>query len=429
MIVSLYRLRGGFVAYIQVEGGNPLKGSLVVQGAKNAVLPILSAALLHKGTTELSEVPDISDVRDTLELLKLLGCRVEKQGHRVVIRAEGHLSGSLPQRMVGRMRSSFLLAGAMLGREGRLETFYPGGCTIGARPIDLHLAGLRSMGAEYVIDRDRISLWAKRLQGTDLKLSYPSVGATENLLLAAALAEGVTTLKGAAREPEIQALITCLNGMGADIREDKGTLIITGVSRLQDSAYEIPGDRIVAGTILAAVGSCGGEVRLEHIEPEGLRGVLEALRQAGMELWTDEVKHTIRARAASPLPRGMKLVTGPFPEFPTDLQAIFMAMLSVAGEESKIQETVFESRFRHVKQLRRLGAEIEVVGDTARIAGGSTLQGGLVEAQDLRAGAALAVAGLAAEGITLISHAEYIARGYEDLPGVLQRLGAHVALL
>ena len=400
-----------------------------MQGAKNAVLPILSAALLHNGTTVLTEVPDISDVRDTLELLRVLGCLVEQKGRRVVIEAKGHMNGYLPQRMVGRMRSSFLLAGAMLGREGRLETFYPGGCTIGARPIDLHLAGLRKMGAEYVTDRDRISLWADRLAGTELSLAYPSVGATENLILAAVLADGVTVLRGAAREPEIQALLACLKGMGADIREEAGTIVIHGVSELQDSVYEIPGDRIVAGTILAAVGSCGGDVLLEHVEPEGLGCVLELLEQAGMELDVDRAGSRIRAKGAGPLPCGMDLVTGPFPEFPTDLQAIFMAMLSVAGSGSRIRETVFESRFRHVEQLRCLGAKIEVSKDVARISGGSMLQGGLVEAQDLRAGAALVVAGLAAEGITLISHAEYIARGYENLPEVLRGLGVQVVQL
>lgn len=400
-----------------------------MQGAKNAVLPILSAALLHNGTTVLTEVPDISDVRDTLELLRVLGCLVEQKGRRVVIEAKGHMNGYLPQRMVGRMRSSFLLAGAMLGREGRLETFYPGGCTIGARPIDLHLAGLRKMGAEYVTDRDRISLWADRLAGTEISLAYPSVGATENLILAAVLADGVTVLRGAAKEPEIQALLACLKGMGADIREEAGTIVIHGVSELRDSVYEIPGDRIVAGTILAAVGSCGGDVLLEHVEPEGLGCVLELLEQAGMELDVDRAGSRIRAKAAGPLPRGMDLVTGPFPEFPTDLQAIFMAMLSVAGSGSRIRETVFESRFRHVEQLRCLGAKIEVSKDVARISGGSMLQGGLVEAQDLRAGAALVVAGLAAEGITLISHAEYIARGYENLPEVLQGLGVQVVQL
>lgn len=400
-----------------------------MQGAKNAVLPILSAALLHNGTTVLTEVPDISDVRDTLELLRVLGCLVEQKGRRVVIEAKGHMNGCLPQRMVGRMRSSFLLAGAMLGREGRLETFYPGGCTIGARPIDLHLAGLRKMGAEYVTDRDRISLWADRLAGTEISLAYPSVGATENLILAAVLADGVTVLRGAAREPEIQALLACLKGMGADIKEEAGTIVIHGVSELRDSVYEIPGDRIVAGTILAAVGSCGGDVLLEHVEPEGLGCVLELLEQAGMELDVDRAGSRIRAKAAGPLPCGMDLVTGPFPEFPTDLQAIFMAMLSVAGSGSRIRETVFESRFRHVEQLRRLGAKIEVSKDVARISGGSMLQGGLVEAQDLRAGAALVVAGLAAEGITLISHAEYIARGYENLPEVLRGLGVQVVQL
>lgn len=400
-----------------------------MQGAKNAVLPILSAALLHNGTTVLTEVPDISDVRDTLELLRVLGCLVEQKGRRVVIEAKGHMNGYLPQRMVGRMRSSFLLAGAMLGREGRLETFYPGGCTIGARPIDLHLAGLRKMGAEYVTDRDRISLWADRLAGTEISLAYPSVGATENLILAAVLADGVTVLRGAAKEPEIQALLACLKGMGADIREEAGTIVIHGVSELRDSVYEIPGDRIVAGTILAAVGSCGGDVLLEHVEPEGLGCVLELLEQAGMELDVDRAGSRIRAKAAGPLPCGMDLVTGPFPEFPTDLQAIFMAMLSVAGSGSRIRETVFESRFRHVEQLRCLGAKIEVSKDVARISGGSMLQGGLVEAQDLRAGAALVVAGLAAEGITLISHAEYIARGYENLPEVLRGLGVQVVQL
>lgn len=412
------------MTYIQIEGGRRLRGSLTVQGSKNAVLPMLSATLLHDGITVLEQVPDISDVRDTIQLLQHLGCQVEWSGNQVTVDASEVRSDILPQELVCRMRSSFLLAGALLGRRGRVETWFPGGCVIGARPVDLHLFGFRQMGVDCLLGPERICLQAHALQGNTIRLPYPSVGATENLLLTAVRAEGITYITGAALEPEVLALIDCLTGMGASIRREGDCLIVRGLGktgRLKDSRFPVPGDRIVAGTLLAALAVCGGEIRLEQIAPSDLGPVPGLLEQIGMSLKPGE--NDILARADGRPKGGLNLVTGPHPGFPTDLQAIFMAMLAVGEGESQIRETVFESRFRHVEQLRRMGADIRIVGDTAWIRG-RELTGSLVEAQDLRAGAALVVAGLAAKGITLISHGEYVFRGYENLPGILQQLQA-----
>lgn len=412
------------MSYIQIEGGNRLCGNLQVQGSKNAVLPILSAALLHEGTTILKHVPDISDVRDTVELLQSLGCRVKWERQQLSIQT-GQLNGySLPRSVVGRMRSSFLLAGALLGRCGRVETFYPGGCCIGARPIDMHLKGFERLGVKTLIEDECVMLTTDCLKGAEIWLPYPSVGATENLILASVRARGETCIYGYAREPEVVALIECLKGMGACIRQDDRKIRIIGVETLRDSVYEIPGDRIVAGTFLAALGCCGGEICLEQVNPMHLGTVLYQLKKAGMKLKAGQDR--IWAESKRGLPKGMDIVTGPFPEFPTDLQAVFMAMLTVAGQDSRIRETVFESRYHHVEQLKRCGACIQVRGEMAQIRGGCRLQGTLVEAKDLRAGAALVVAGMAAEGITRVCHAEYVERGYEDLPGDLCALGAKV---
>jgi len=412
------------VSYIQIEGGNHLCGSLRVQGSKNAVLPILSAVLLHEGTTILKHVPEISDVRDTVELLRLLGCQVTWEKQQLSIRTDRLNGCPLPRSVVGRMRSSFLLAGALLGRCRRVETYYPGGCCIGARPIDMHLKGFERMGVAVQVEGDHVLMRTEELQGAEICLPYPSVGATENLILASVRARGETCIYGYAREPEVCALIECLIGMGARIQIDDRRIRIVGVERLQDSVYEIPGDRIVAGTFLAALGCCGGEICLDRVNPVHLGIVLRQLRDAGMKLKIE--KDRIWAECKKGLPGGMNIVTGPFPEFPTDLQAVFMAMLTVAGQDSRIRETVFESRYHHVEQLKRCGARVCLTGETAQIQGGCRLHGALVEAKDLRAGAALVVAGLAAEGTTRVCRAEYVERGYEDLPGVLCSLGAKV---
>jgi len=277
------------VSYIQIEGGNHLCGNLRVQGSKNAVLPILSAVLLHEGTTILKHVPEISDVRDTVELLRLLGCQVTWEKQQLSIRTDRLNGCPLPRSVVGRMRSSFLLAGALLGRCRRVETYYPGGCCIGARPIDMHLKGFERMGVAVQVEGDHVLMRAEELQGSEICLPYPSVGATENLILASVRARGETCIYGYAREPEVCALIECLIGMGARIQIDDRRIRIVGVERLQDSVYEIPGDRIVAGTFLAALGCCGGEICLDRVNPVHLGIVLRQLRDAGMKEQSDEM--------------------------------------------------------------------------------------------------------------------------------------------
>lgn len=420
------------MAYIQVEGGGRLCGSVSVQGSKNAVLPVLSAAMLHEGTTVFTNVPEISDVADTLELMRQAGCRVRRQGGRVEVDAT-QLSGYvLPHGMVGRLRSSFLLAGPLLSRMGRIDTFYPGGCSIGARPIDLHLKGFERLGARTLVQADRIYLEAPQggtssLRGATVTLPYPSVGATENLILAAVRSEGVTEIKGAAKEPEIMALCRCLNGMGARVEQAGDRIRVTGVEGLHDSVFCIPGDRIVAGTYLAAAGCCGGEVGIEQVDPAELAAVIEAGRQAGMEIEAGAGRLTVRVEDR--LQGGLHVRTGPYPQFPTDLQAVFMVMLTQARQASTVQETVFESRFRHVGELRKLNAGVRTEGDVAHIEGNSRLFGNLVQATDLRAGAALVLAGLAAEGVTVVTQAEYILRGYENFAENLQRLGGRVRCL
>lgn len=410
---------------IQIRGQASLKGEIEVQGSKNAVLPIMAAAMIHKGTTILENVPRIQDVFCMMDIMEQLGCEVKLEGNTLRICAETLKSAEIPEEYVKRMRSSIMVLGALLGREKEAVTYYPGGCSIGKRPIDLHLAVLRQLGAEITEQGGRIEAAAGRLLGTVFAFPFPSVGATENAILAGVSAEGTTVLEGCAREPEIIELCRFLNQLGAGIYGiGTGKLTIYGGRPFHDCVYRVGGDRIVAGTYLAAAMGAGGRVRVTNIRPAYLGETLSELARMGAQIASDEDSVTLTAgKRPDPL---LFLKTGPYPEFPTDLQSPFMALLTSAHGTSIIEETIFEDRFETAKQLEKMGASIQTAGRKAWIYGGGRLSGAKVKALDLRGGAALVIAGLMAEGMTEIEDCFHILRGYEDICRDLRSIGADI---
>ena len=417
------------MSVIQVCGLTPLKGEISIQGSKNAVLPMMAAALLHRGVTVLTNVPVIRDVACMLDILESLGCRCCHKGDCLVMDARSVTGTSIPEEYVTAMRSSIVVLSALLGRMGEGSCCYPGGCLIGARPIDLHLMALRALGAD-IRERDgTIEASCRRkggLKGAEIHLSYPSVGATEQAILASVLAEGVTIIHQAAREPEISQLCRFLNNMGAVIC-GMGTdhLMVQGVAGLHDSSFRVEGDRIVAGTYGAAVVAAGGEALLRGICPSDLKVPLEEFQKAGAAVEADEKNRQIRiCMGKRPLPLLIK--TEPYPGFPTDLQSPFMAFLATAQGTSYIEEQVFEGRFATAKILEQMGAVIRTEDQRAVIEGHYPLKGAAVNACDLRGGAALMVAALTAEGDTFIGECHHIERGYEDICRDMAALGAHI---
>ena len=417
------------MSVIQVCGLTPLKGEISIQGSKNAVLPMMAAALLHRGVTVLTNVPVIRDVACMLDILESLGCRCCHKGDCLVMDARSVTGTSIPEEYVTAMRSSIVVLSALLGRMGEGSCCYPGGCLIGARPIDLHLMALRALGAD-IRERDgTIEASCRKnggLKGTEIHLSYPSVGATEQAILASVLADGVTIIHQAAREPEISQMCRFLNNMGAVIC-GMGTdhLMVQGVAGLHDSSFRVEGDRIVAGTYGAAVVADGGEALLRGICPSDLKVPLEEFQKAGAAVDADEKNRQIRiCMGKRPLPLLIK--TEPYPGFPTDLQSPFMAFLATAQGTSYIEEQVFEGRFATAKILEQMGAVIRTEDQRAVIEGHYPLKGAAVNACDLRGGAALMVAALAAEGDTFIGECHHIERGYEDICRDMAALGAHI---
>lgn len=413
---------------IHVSGPARLSGEISIQGSKNAVLPMMAAALLHKGITVLTNVPMIQDVDCMVSILNYIGCRCKRRGSTVEIDASQIRSVKIPDCFVRQMRSSIIVLGALLGRTGEGDSSYPGGCLIGARPIDIHLQVLESLGAVIGEENGRITARApaEGLLGTQIRLRYPSVGATEQALLAGVLAKGMTIVYGAAREPEIGQLCDCLNRMGAKVRGGgTGILVIDGVKELHDSRFAVRGDRIVAGTYLCGVMAAGGSVLLKDIRPGELELPLKLMEQAGAYIRRDDVREQISIRMDG-RPTGLDLETGPYPAFPTDLQSPFMAFLASGTGRSRIREQVFEGRFATVRELKKMGADIRTEERDAVITGVYPLRGGRVTAQDLRGGAALAVAALAAGGVTVIEDCRHIERGYEDICRDLAALGADI---
>lgn len=408
-----------------IAGGYPLRGSIEVHGAKNAVLPILGATLLVQGTTILDNVPHLSDVDTMCKMLQELGVKIKTEDGSLVLDSRVIHNHAVPEYLMSGIRSSIFLMGALLGCCGAVRVSYPGGCSIGPRPIDLHLKGLRALGAEIIEDRGYIEAKAARLRGTDVFLDFPSVGATENIMMAAVFAEGVTVIHNAAKEPEVVELQSFLNAAGADIQgAGTDTVVIRGVKKLHDVSFGIIPDRIVAGTLMLAAAITGGELELRNVIPEHLTSLVIKLREMGITVST--AANSIRVSAEQHL-RALEAVrTFPYPGFPTDMQAQMMAVLSVANGTSVITETVFEGRFKHVAELQRLGADIVVEGRSAIIKGVKQLTGAVVRATDLRAGAALVLAGLRAEGLTVVEDIYHIDRGYQALEIMLKQLGARI---
>ncbi len=415
------------MSYLEIRGGVPLSGRLRVQGAKNSVLPILAAALLAPGQSVLHNCPDLSDVAATGKILRLLGCGVEREEKTLLVDASQPTGCAIPDPLMREMRSSVIFLGAMLARLGRAELSYPGGCELGPRPIDLHLAALRSLGAEIVEEQGRLRCTVGRgLVGRELCLSIPSVGATENAMLAACGARGTTTIVGAAREPEIVDLQNFLNAMGGRVSgAGSPVVLVEGEAPLHPAEYTVMGDRIAAATYLCAVGAAGGRLELEGAEASSLAAVTACLQEAGCEIKIlgDRIALNSRGRL-----RGIRPVrTAPYPGFPTDAQAVLMAALAGGCGTTMFVENMFASRYRHVDELSRMGADIQLAGRVAVVTG-KPLHGAGVHSTDLRGGAALVVAALAAEGVSRVDGLEHILRGYEDLEGQLSALGADVRL-
>jgi UDP-N-acetylglucosamine 1-carboxyvinyltransferase len=410
---------------IVITGGNKLNGRVEVSGAKNAALPILASSLLGGGECVVTNVPDVVDVITMNRLLGMLGASVKAEGSRVAISAGALLSTEAPYDLVKTMRASVLVLGPLVARWGEATVSLPGGCAIGTRPVNLHLAGLAKLGAEVTIEHGYIRAKAERLRGARICLDLPTVTGTENLMMAACLADGTTVIENAAQEPEIVDLASFLIKRGAKIA-GAGTDLITveGVKELRGGDHEVIPDRVEAGTFLTAAAITGGDLWVERCAPRHLEAVVVKLREAGVEV--TEGKESIRLKASG-RPKGVDVKTFAFPGFPTDMQAQVMALACVARGTSVITETVFESRFIHVPELQRMGADIKVEGHHAVVNGVERLTGAPVMASDLRASAGLILAGLAADGVTDISRVYHLDRGYERIEEKLGGVGAVIS--
>jgi UDP-N-acetylglucosamine 1-carboxyvinyltransferase len=407
-----------------VEGGNRLMGEISISGAKNAALPILCAGLLTADAVQLSNVPDLHDVATMLKLLRQMGLRAEQDGAQLILNGSAIDKLEAPYEMVKTMRASILVLGPLLARFGEAKVSLPGGCAIGSRPVDQHIKGLQAMGAEISIEAGYIHAKAKRLKGTRIVTDMITVTGTENLLMAATLAEGETILENAAREPEVTDLANLLVKMGARI-EGIGTdrLVVQGVDSLHGASHAVIADRIETGTFLCAVATVGGDVVLENTRADILDVVLDKLREAGVILTSGD--DWIRVQMAA-RPKAISFRTTEYPGFPTDMQAQFMAMNCIAEGASRVTETIFENRFMHVQEMNRLGAAISIEGSTAIIQGVEKLVGAPVMATDLRASASLVIAALSAQGQTLIDRIYHLDRGYDRMEVKLSAVGANI---
>jgi len=419
---------GEAMGYYVVTGGTRLSGELRVQGSKNSSLPILAATILSGKKSLIKDVPNINDVDVMVEIMRILGADVTRYGNIIEVDSANICSFEVPEHLMRKMRSSIILMGAILGRFGKVRVSYPGGCEIGPRPIDLHLKGLAMMGVDMQERHGFIYAETKQLKGADIHLDFPSVGATENLMLAGVLAKGQTIIRNAAKEPEIVDLQNFLNKMGANIKgAGTDTIKIEGV-KVEDlddvKEYIIIPDRIAAGTYLVAAAITRGDITLTNVVPEHLAPVLAKLREIGCKITYHGEK--IQLDTGQHLKAIESLRTLPYPGFPTDMQAPMMALLTTVDGTSVLTETVFENRFKHAEELRRMGAHITINGSTAIIRGVKKLTGAIVEAKDLRAGAALVIAALAADGETRIYGVNYVERGYEKLEEKLASLGAAI---
>ena len=411
---------------ILVTGNGPLHGEVRVAGAKNAALPIIAAALLTAEPMHISNIPGVRDIDTALKLLTLLGCEVERCGEELAIHSHQVHSVYAPYELVKTMRGAILLLGPLLARFGEADVSLPGGCAIGSRPVNEHITGLQALGAEIEIEAGYIKAKAKRLRGAHFTFDIPSVTATENLLMAATLAAGTTVLENCALEPEVGDLARLLVSMGANIRGiDTSTVTIEGVDSLRGTRHQVPPDRIETGTFLTAAAATRGNIRVLDTYPGFLHHVLGKLEKAGanIELGPDWIHLDTGGRRC----RAVHINTAPYPAFPTDMQAQFMALNAVAEGSSTVVENIFENRFMHVAELQRMGADIELQGHTAIVTGRERLQGAPVMATDLRASASLIIAALAADGETIIDRVYHLDRGYANIDRKLAELGAVIS--
>jgi UDP-N-acetylglucosamine 1-carboxyvinyltransferase len=407
-----------------IEGGRKLRGKIRISGSKNAALPCLFASLLTDDECVLENVPDLRDIATAVALLQRLGKTVERRGTTVRIRKRGSLKFQAPYELVRRMRASAVVMGPLLARLGKARVSLPGGCAIGARPINIHLDAFTKMGAAIRVEQGYVSASSPGLSGRPFRLSFPSVGATENVLMAAVLARGRTVLRNAAREPEIQDLADCLRSMGARIRGERtGTIVIDGVPALSGMRHRVIPDRIETGTYLIAAAITRGRIVLQDADASHLTAVIRSLRRTGVRVEINGPE--ISAEWRRPL-KPVSVRTAVYPGFPTDMQAQWMALMTQARGKSRVLETIFENRFLHAQELLRMGARIDIRGHAAAIEGGSRLSGCPLMVSDLRAGAALVLAGLAARGRTRVLRVYHLDRGYERMEDKLRAVGARI---
>ncbi len=408
-----------------VEGGAKLFGKVQVQSAKNTVLPLLAASVLTDEPIKIRGVPTITDVENMMRILTELGCKIRRQKENVVIDSANAASHEIPPRLTRELRSSVFMLGSVLTRFRRAKISYPGGCDIGLRPIDLHLSGLKRLGVKITEEGGYIDCVADKLVGAEILLDFPSVGATENIILAAVKAEGMTVIRNAAKEPEIIDLQNFLNAMGANVRgAGGGTVVIEGVKRLHGIEYVPMGDRIEAGTYLIAAACCGGEIETNGISAENIAALLHKLRENGCKIHIKNDKIILRSDGTL---KSVDLVeTMPFPGFPTDLQAQYSTLCCLCKGTTLVVENLFETRYKYAGELKRMGADITVRGRTAVIRGVEKLHGARVTASDLRGGAALVIAALAAEGQSEVLDLSHVDRGYADFEYKLKKLGAKI---
>ena len=407
-----------------IQGGKKLEGEVKISGSKNAALPIIAATILVRGNTTLYNVPDIQDVQTMFEIIKDIGGKVTRKNNKIIVDTSKIHTYEIPEELMRKMRSSVILAGAIIGKYHKAKFSYPGGCEIGSRPIDLHLKGFEKLGINIKEEHGEIICNAEKIIGAQIHLDFPSVGATENIILSACLAEGTTILTNAAKEPEIEDMAEFLNKVGAKIK-GAGTdrVEITGVKKLAEISYNIMPDRIEAGTYLIAGAITGGNIKISNANPEHIEPILNKLEEANCILNIGRNYVEIKA------PKRVKAVdikTMPYPGFPTDMKSIFGALLSTAKGTSIITENIFENRYKYIQELNRMGAQINVEGRTAVIKGTKRIQGANVVASDLRGGAALIIEALAAKGITQVDNVHYILRGYENIEEKLRKLGAKI---
>lgn len=413
------------MSFLEINGGKKLYGTVSVQGAKNAVLPMMAAALLNQGVTVIQNVPNILDVIHMIHIMEGLGCKISYENEILTLDASCLNTNELPSIWAGKMRCSIILLGALIGRCKDAVAYYPGGCSIGTRPIDLHIEGLKKMGVAFTFEGEKIRAKVDKLIGTEILLPFPSVGATENILLAAVKAHGTTCIRGAAREPEIVELCQMLNTMGGHIEgAGSDTILVYGVAELHDCSMKVSGDRIVAATYLMAAAACGGEIMVIEAPCNYMNTSLAVLEQMGCKIRKEERQVEIHSDGnLCPVPY---IRTEPYPGFPTDVQSQLMAALCFSKGRSVIEETIFEDRFHTALELKKMGADIIIEGRRAMIYADQRLCGADVEANDLRGGAALVIAGLAATGRTRITSCQHIFRGYARIDTDIQQLGANI---